>query len=53
MNKHFRTERRGDAFVAYFLDKSIHADEAIAGLGDELSAGGQNQPGGRNEKQPF
>ena len=38
MTKHFRVERRADALVVYFLDKSIHADLAIAGLGAELYA---------------
>ena len=38
MNKHFCTEQHADALVAYFLDKSIYAELAIAGLGDELYA---------------
>lgn len=38
MSKHFRTTRHADALVVHFLDKSIHADLAIAGLGDELYA---------------
>jgi anti-sigma B factor antagonist len=38
MNKHFRTEKHGDVLVVHFLDKSIHADMAIAGLGNELYA---------------
>jgi anti-sigma B factor antagonist len=38
MSKHLRVERNADALVVHFLDKRIHADLAIAGLGEELYA---------------
>jgi anti-sigma B factor antagonist len=38
MTKHLRVKRHSDVLVVHFLDKNIHADLAIAGLGEELYA---------------
>ena len=38
MSKHLRVEKNTDALVVHFLDKRIHADVAIADLGQELYA---------------
>jgi anti-sigma B factor antagonist len=38
MSKHLRVKRHADVLVVHFLDKSIHADLAIAGLWNELYA---------------
>ncbi len=38
MSKHLRIERNADALVVHFVEKRIHAEVVIAGMGTELDA---------------
>ncbi|MGA2621191.1 MAG: STAS domain-containing protein [Thermoguttaceae bacterium] len=38
MGKHLRVKKNADALVVHFLDRDIHAELAIMGLGQELYA---------------